>query len=190
MVMETINLSQLRGNSKNPRSISKHDFENLKQSIDRFGDLSGVVFNVTTQQLVGGHQRVKAFEALQATKQVVITKRYDTPTPRGTVAVGYVTMNGELYSYREVQWDADFEKAANIAANRIQGEFDKDLLAEMTYEISQLENSADLLNMTGMAADEIDKLLSSVGAIDEPTVGDDDVPVCESCGQKIRRSQE
>lgn len=158
--METKDINDLRGNTKNPRRISDHDYKKLVQSIQRFGDLSGVVLNNTTGQLVGGHQRVQAFKQLGG--QPVVTERYEQPNSKGTVAIGYVLLEDEKYAYREVDWDKDFEAAANIAANRIQGEFDTDLLAELVYELSQLENADELLGLTGQTEDEIKKLLAQV----------------------------
>jgi len=162
--MDQININDLKGNPKNPRTISKHDYEALVNSIKRFGDLSGIVFNRRTGQLVGGHQRIEAFKRMGGDKSVQITERLESPNSKGTVAVGYVFFENEQYAYREVDWDQGTENAANIAANRIQGQFDLDLLAEITFEISQLENGDELLSLTGQTTDEINRLLDSVGA--------------------------
>lgn len=165
--MDTKNLDDLRANPKNPRQINKHDFEALVESIKRFGDLSGVVFNVRTGELVGGHQRKQAFDRIVGAKEMIITERLETPNKVGTVAIGYIVLEGEKFSYREVDWDAEWELSANIAANRIQGQFDLDLLAQINYELSQLENGAELLKLTGQTEDEINKLLGAVGVGDE-----------------------
>jgi hypothetical protein len=127
--MDEKKLDSLKANPKNPRRIHQHDFAALQKSIDRFGDLAGIVFNVRTQQLVGGHQRQQAFNKLGGENKIVITTRLEQPDDVGTVAYGYIEYKGRQYAYREVDWDADFELAANIAANRIQGEWDMDLLA-------------------------------------------------------------
>lgn len=169
------NLSDLKANPTNPRTISKDDFAALKKSISEFGDLSGIVLNIRTGQLVGGHQRVEAFKALGGQQNIEIAQRLETPTEKGTVAIGFVLLSGERYAYREVDWDPTFELAANIAANRIQGQFDTDLLAEVTYQIQQ-ENEA-LLELTGQREDEIKNLLKRSGALaddDEPSQENED----------------
>jgi len=182
--MDQVNINDLKGNPQNPRTISKHDYEALVNSIKRFGDLSGIVFNRRTGQLVGGHQRIEAFKRMGGDKSVQITERLESPNAKGTVAVGYVYFENEQYAYREVDWDQGTENAANIAANRIQGQFDLDLLAKITYEISQLENGDELLGLTGQTTDEINRLLDSVGAggdsdseDDAPEVDDQNPPV-------------
>lgn len=165
--METKNLDDLKPNPKNPRTINKHDYEALVKSIKEFGDLSGIVFNTRTQQLVGGHQRTEAFKRMGGEKKVVIQNRFTEPNRQGTVALGFVDFDNEQFSYREVDWDADRESAANIAANRIQGQFDLDLLSQITYEISQSENAAQLMDLTGQTQDEVERLLKMSGALPE-----------------------
>lgn len=171
--MELKSLEQLNKNPKNPRKISKQDFANLKQSIAKFGDLSGIVFNRTTGRLVGGHQRIEAFNALPSKAQVIITQNFDQPNQVGTVALGYVDYNNEQYAYREVQWDEATETAANIAANRIQGEFDLDLLAELNQELAQLENADEMLKLTGQSDKELERLNKMAGIEPESEVPDE-----------------
>lgn len=164
MTTELKNINELRGDPQNPRHISNRDFEALKKSIKEFGDLSGIVLNVTTNELVGGHQRVQAFKKLGDNAEVEIAQRLETPTKTGTVAIGFVLMDGERYAYREVQWDKARQQAANIAANRISGEFDLDLLAEVTYQIQQA--NPDLVELTGQTEKEVQKLMESIGVVD------------------------
>lgn len=164
-------LDSLKANPKNPRRIHQHDFAALQKSIDTFGDLAGIVYNVRTQQLVGGHQRQQAFNKLGGENKIVITTRLEQPDDVGTVAYGYIDYKGRQYGYREVDWDADFELAANIAANRIQGEWDMDLLAEADFHL--FENNPDLLALTGQKDDEISRLLDNVSG-DESTLDPED----------------
>lgn len=162
--MEIKNINDLHGDPQNPRTISKHDFEALKKSIIEFGDLSGVVLNTTTNELVGGHQRVEAFKALGKSAQVEIAQRLEQPTKTGTIAIGFVIIDGERYGYREVVWDKARQQAANIAANRISGEFDIDLLAQVTYQIQQA--NPELVELTGQREAEVKKLMESIGVVD------------------------
>ena len=117
----------LRAYDKNPRKITKDDFETLQKSLDEFGDLSGVIFNRPTKNLVGGHQRTNALKSKEAT--ITITEEFAVPTKSGTVAVGYIEANGERFSYREVEWTEEQEARANILANKVSGQWDFDMLA-------------------------------------------------------------
>jgi DNA modification methylase len=170
--METKNIDDLKPDPNNPRTMSKHDAEALSKSVTKFGDLAPIVFNIRTQQLVGGHQRMEILKRIPAERRVVIDQRYDQPDDVGTIALGRIYIGNKAFAYREVDWDAMTQKAANIAANRIQGEFNLDLLAEANYILSQ--NDADLLALTGQTQNEIDRLLDSVGVNGNTT--EDEVP--------------
>lgn len=108
-------LSDLKEAEYNPRTITDESFKGLKYSIDEFGDLSGIVFNERTGNLVAGHQRAKAIKAKYGNLEIVGD---EIRVP-----------NGDIFRIRLVDWDVSKEKAANVAANNphIQGEFNSGL---------------------------------------------------------------
>ena len=57
-------LAELLPADYNPRRISDRAMKGLRASLERFGELGGIVYNEQTGRLVGGHQRVKALAAL------------------------------------------------------------------------------------------------------------------------------
>ena len=118
------NIKDLNPNKKNPRKISGKKLDLLRKSLEKFGDLSGFVYNVQSKTLVSGHQRQKALE--KGTIKVEV--HHEKPTPAGTVAEGYALVNGERFKYREVSWDAKTETEALLAANRHSGDWDQGLL--------------------------------------------------------------
>jgi len=109
----------------NPRVISEARLKMLKKSLEAFGDLSGVVFNMRTGNLVGGHQRLK-----QLDPEWKIEKQ-KTADSTGTVAIGYIETPMGRFNYREVGWPLEKEIQANIAANNHGGEFDKNAMAKL-----------------------------------------------------------
>ncbi len=185
--MQPVSIDELKPDPKNPRTLSQHDGQALSKSITTFGDLSCIVFNQRTQQLVGGHQRLEIMKRLSGEKRIELTRQYETPDEVGSVAIGYIYIGNKQFAYRVVDWDEGTQRAANIAANRISGEFDIDLLAQVNYELSLLENGAELLALTGQTEDEISKLLDSVGAgeveEDEAPPVDDVNPAVSQLGE-------
>lgn len=159
--METKNLGDMVADPKNPRRISKQDFQALVDSLKQFGDLSGIVFNRTTGQLVGGHQRIEAFKKAGVRHNATIEHDFGEPNRQGTIAIGNIELDGELFKYREVMWPLERQRAANIAANRIQGEFDLDLLAEANQFLE--DTSPDLLDFTGQTLTERNSLKRRYG---------------------------
>lgn len=136
-------LADLAPNPQNPRQITDAKKAMLAKTLAKFGDLGGIVLNRTSGVLVGGHQRVAAFAgALDAS--VVVERAYDPPTENGTVAEGYVIAMGERFAYREVRWDADTEKAANLAANKGAGSFDLPQVGEWIRDLEAAEFELDL----------------------------------------------
>jgi hypothetical protein len=180
-------LSQLRANPKNPRKITDEKKEMLRKSLDEFGDMSGIVNNVRSQQLVGGHQRT---DVLPPDADIIITQKYDPPTRTGTVAEGHVLIAGEKFKYREVDWDEVKELAANLAANKHAGEWNYPVLNEILIE---LDHANYPLELTGYTENELEGLLapSSVpafepGSIDDQGKLDEKKPIeCPHCGEKF-----
>ncbi|MEK6531270.1 MAG: DNA modification methylase [Deltaproteobacteria bacterium] len=128
-----MNLSDLKPAPHNPRKISEKQLARLKKSLAEFGDLSGVIFNRRTGNIIGGHQRVKVMPP-----DALISK-IDLPgaSTAGTVAEGRITVDGESYTYREVDWPIEREKMANIAANKHTGEWDDEKLEELLVRAFQ-----------------------------------------------------
>ncbi len=134
-------IKDLTPNAKNPRTISDEKLKQLKAALEEFGDLSGIVFNRKTKQLVGGHQRRKI---LDPDSVVTITKQFSKPSKTGTVAEGYVMLGTEKFTYREVSWDKHKEMAANIAANKGAGEWDLPELSLWMKELNSFDVDFDL----------------------------------------------
>ncbi len=119
----------------NPRKNLKPgdpEYERLKRSIDDFGLVEPLVWNTRTGHLVGGHQRFKVIKARG--DQKVIVSRVDLPLER--------------------------EKALNIALNKVQGEWDRDALAELLDELCKLPEFD--IESTGFDADESAALIADM----------------------------
>lgn len=131
----------LRPNPGNPRIVTEAKLGQLKRSMLEFGDISGIVFNVETGNVVGGTQRTRNIDK---TAKVAITKRFPKPSRTGTLAVGYVEQDGERFSYREVRWGRHREMAANLAANKGVGIWDDEKLVTWMKELSSFDVDFDL----------------------------------------------
>lgn len=134
-------IKDLAPNPKNPRTVSDDKLKMLKKALAEFGDLSGIVYNKKSKQLVGGHQRTKLIDA---ETPIVVQKKYSKPTKVGTVAEGYVEIEGERFAYREVWWTSEKEMAANIAANKGAGLWDMPQLSEWMKELSSFDLDFDM----------------------------------------------
>jgi len=142
-------------NTRNPRRPwTPEQLDAFKASLFKFGDLGGVIRNRTTNQLIGGHKRVDAF------RDGTVVRILADPQPidrQGTVAHGYVEVDGVRFGYREVEWSLEDEMAANLAANRWAAEWDWQLVAEALQTI----NSDELRALTGFRDDELKNLMGA-----------------------------
>jgi len=129
--IEKKKISELKEFPGNPRSIDLRTLEKLKKSIQEFGYVEPLVWNERTGHVVGGNQRLKVLKSL------------------GIEEVDVVVIN-----ISEVQ-----EKTLNLALNRIQGDWDYDLLKEILTDIEELNGDLDL---TGFTEEELELFLRDV----------------------------
>ena len=113
-IMQTVNypIEQLVFAEYNPRQLTKDQYQNLKDSITRFGLVDPMIVNTHKERkniLVGGHQRVKVAKDL------------------GFEEVPCV----------EVKLTPDKEKELNIRLNKNTGEWDYDALANH-FDVGEL----------------------------------------------------
>lgn len=111
MIIEKIPISKLREASYNPRLDLKPgdaEYEKIKRSIEEFDLVEPLVWNRTTGNLVGGHQRLKVLKE-KGVKEVEV-------------------------SIVEIS-DLNREKALNIALNKVQGDWDNEKLNAILLEL-------------------------------------------------------
>lgn len=157
-------LGDLKPHPGNPRKISTKQLELLKSGLDKFGDLSGIVYNQKNKRVVSGHQRLKVLPPNLEIKQA---KGMD---------FGYVEHNNERFQIRFVDWDEDTERAANILANKAGGEFDNKLLADWL-----LDHDAKGFNIeeTGFTLEEFEDLCAP------PQSKEKKPRECPHCGKEL-----
>ena len=117
----------------NPRKKLKpgdKEYEKIKKSIQEFGYVEPIIIN-TDMTIIGGHQRATVLSDL-----------------------GYDEVECIV-----VDIDKTKEKALNVALNKITGEWEKELLADL---IKDLENSDFDVAVTGFEPPEIEQLFNSV----------------------------
>ena len=137
----TKKISELSPAKYNPRKISSDALGRLTKSLSELGNLQPITWNARTGNIVGGHQRLKCYQALQ--KEEV-----------------------EVWA---VWLDEAQEKAANIALNKLSGEFDLPQLKDILEELDTGEIDLDI---TGFGADELADLMEQT----KPEVEEDEVP--------------
>ena len=132
--VETVLLSDYEGASYNPRLDLKPgdiEYERLEGSIDEFGFLELIVVNKRTKRIISGHQRVK-----------ILKKK------------GVTEIKAVVADFSPVK-----EKAANLALNKIRGDWDEDKLAVFLEELQKIPDFD--VGLTGFDSSEISQLLDN-----------------------------
>ena len=147
MEIREIRLSELHPASYNPRKKLKKgdkEYEKIKQSLLKFGYVDPIIVNKDLT-VIGGHQRL------------TVLKDLDFETAKCVI----------------VDLSKEDEKALNIALNKITGQWDDQLLADLLLDLQESDFNLDL---TGFEPPEIDDILSNVHDKD---LSDDDFDVEE-----------
>jgi hypothetical protein len=178
-----VKLSDLKPAEYNPREITDDALLGLGYSIEEFGDVSGIVINKRTGNLVSGHQRVKALQDKYG--DLKITRINNEVVKDASVIV----TPENIFLIREVDWPIEKEKAANLAANNshISGDFTPEL-ADILGEIKA--NSPELYERLQFEPLELDVPLVE---IDSPGGGGIDgdngekMITCPECGVEFKK---
>ena len=133
MDLRKIKIADLVPATYNPRKALKpgdKEYEKIKRSIEEFGYCEPVIVN-SDMTIIGGHQRVTVLKDL-----------------------GYSEIDCIV-----IDIDKTKERALNIALNKITGEWNKELLADL---IAELQDSDFDVTFTGFDPPEIEQLMNSV----------------------------
>ena len=133
MEIKELSLKELKPAVYNPRKKLKKgdkEYEKIKQSLLKFGYVDPIIVN-KDMTVIGGHQRLTVLKDLdyEMAKCVIV----DLPK--------------------------EDEKALNIALNKITGQWDDALLADLLLDLQESDFNLDL---TGFEPPEIDDILSNV----------------------------
>ena len=90
---------------KNPRRISNKQMRELQQNLQDLGDLSGIILDLNSMELIGGNQRSKVMNLAHC--EIEYIEQNETPDAQGTVSLGFVLWKGKKYNYREVRWSPE-----------------------------------------------------------------------------------
>jgi len=162
----------------NPRKITDEKLKMLDKSMQEYGDLSGIVFNRKTGNLIGGHMRIKNLDPEWEVMKSEVNDKL------GTVAEGHIETPFGKWTYREVNWSKKKEKAANVAANKHGGSFDLDGLRDIVKELDVDGFDLDLLGFDEIELNDIFKDFEVPGenkGIDESAMNDTENE-CPKCG--------
>lgn len=131
--IRSFKIDELKPAGYNPRKKLKPgdpEFEKIKNSMTEFGYVDPIIIN-SDMTIIGGHQRWSVMKTLGYTEAQCVV----------------------------VELDKTKEKALNIALNKITGQWDKAMLADLLKDLQAVDFD---ISFTGFDAAEVDDLFSSI----------------------------
>lgn len=122
--IKKINIQDIALSSYNPRKIRDEEYNSLKNSINEFGVVDPIIVNLKNNNIVGGHQRYNVLYSENNNQTLYLLELGD---------VGWVFPEIDL----KIK-DENYEKALNLALNRIKGEFDVPKLNPILEELADV----------------------------------------------------
>lgn len=116
-----VNRKEIHGAPYNPRTITKDAASKLRKSLRNYGMLSPVVWNKTTGNIVGGHQRLEQMDAILRKDDYELTVAVVEMSPEDEVRANIVMNNPSVMG----EWDT--EKLAEIKIDWPDIDFEKEL---------------------------------------------------------------
>lgn len=134
--LKEVSVENVKPAPYNPRTISEHQYNGLANSMDKFGDISGITWNRRTGNLITGHQRWNRLSREFDDLTLVLIKD-------DLYAVESKSKGQTGFKMRVVDWDLATERAANITGNNhaIGGTWEKDSLKILLADIKQDSDS-------------------------------------------------
>lgn len=147
MELKKIKLTEIKPADYNPRRISDEDFQKLKNSIRTFGLTDPIIVNLKNNTIIGGHQRYDVLVDILLEEDNLAEKEYDL-IEKGDIGFVFDVENLTLKN-------EDYEKALNIALNKISGEWDTVKLNSLVEELKVKNFDLELTGFDDIELEEI-----------------------------------
>ena len=162
MELKKIKLTEIKPADYNPRKISDEDFQKLKNSIRTFGLTDPIIVNLKNNTIIGGHQRYDVLVDILLEEDNLAEKEYDL-IEKGDIGFVFDVENLTLKN-------EDYEKALNIALNKISGEWDTVKLNSLVEELKIKDFDLELTGFDDIELEEIslmNEIFDNVQAVDD-----------------------
>ena len=159
-----IKLTDFKPADYNPRYMSEDEKQRLRTSIESFGLVDPIIVNLKNNRIIGGHQRWDVLVDMVMEETNLAEKEYNLLT-LGDVGLIFdkdITIKNE-----------DYEKALNIALNKISGEWDYSKLSNVLDDLKLNHFNLELTGFDDLELNSYDDLNFDTNFTSDVT---DDIP--------------
>ena len=142
-----IKLTDFKPADYNPRHMQEDEKQRLRTSIESFGLVDPIIVNLKNNRIIGGHQRWDVLVDMVMEETNLAEKEYNLLT-LGDVGLIFdedITIKNE-----------DYEKALNIALNKISGEWDYSKLSNVLDDLKLNHFNLELTGFDDLELNEFD----------------------------------
>lgn len=158
--VEKIKITDIIPSDYNPRIMPENESTKLKNSLETFGLVDPIVINLKNNHIIGGHQR---FDVL-IDQHLEDNKIFEELNLIKLGDIGWVFTDTDLKIESE-----DYEKALNLALNKISGEWDSEKLSVVLNDLELGDFNLDLTGFNGFDEElEFKNILDKVEYDDTP----------------------
>ena len=142
-----IKLTDFKPADYNPRHMPEDEKQRLRTSIESFGLVDPIIVNLKNNRIIGGHQRWDVLVDMVMESTTLAEKEYNLLT------LGDV---GLIFDKDNTIKNEDYEKALNIALNKISGEWDYSKLSNVLDDLKLNHFNLELTGFDDLELDNFD----------------------------------
>ncbi|NRA76851.1 MAG: hypothetical protein HRU18_01475 [Pseudoalteromonas sp.] len=159
-----LNVNEIKNADYNPRNFNPENYEALGDSMEEFGDISGITFNTRTGNLITGHHRWNQLCQKYGIDNLSLKQISNTD-----LSIILESGHDTGYTLRVVDWCLDKEKLANVTANS------ESVSGHFTSDLKSLLASVDESNKSLVSKLKLDSIKVPKVKITKPSKGDIDL---------------
>ena len=186
MEIDKIKLTQIEPAEYNPRTISVEDKQKLRNSLETFGLVDPIIINLQNNRIIGGHQRYDVLLDIVMESDNLAEKEY------ALIKHGDYGFIFDLEA--PTLENEDYEKALNLALNKISGDWEYEKLNVLLEELSLSDIDLNLTGFDNLELPDFENndwlnddfiIPDDEPSYDESIADDIETIICPSCGYEI-----
>ena len=177
--LDKIKLSDIEQADYNPRYMSESERDSLNKSLESFGVVDPIIINLKNNRIIGGHQRYISLTSGNIdgidTEDMNIIKLGD---------IGWVFPNKDIKIENE-----EYEKALNIALNKISGEWEYGQLNDLLSDLQLKDIDISITGFDDLEGSILD-MNKQLEDISEIEIEEDDYETIEEIKERKNKENE
>ena len=189
MEIDKIKLTQIEPADYNPRTITAEEKQKLRNSLDTFGLVDPIIINLNNNRIIGGHQRYDVLLDMVMESENLAEKEY--------IIIKHGDYGFIFEEEAPTLENEDYEKALNLALNKISGDWEYEKLNVLLEELSLSDVDLNITGFDNLELPDFENndwlnddfiIPDDEPSYDESIADDIETIICPSCGYEIPKN--